>query len=280
MSEELFPIGKFSKICSISIQSLRYYDKIGILKPKFIDTETGYRFYGDNQIVIVMIIKQMAALGLSLSEIDEFLHRNDMEQIKNIFKQRRQAIKDQINELLYADKSLKLYIDNINMRDSADFSCIEIKKIKARKVIYFRRTIELSETGFAKLFNEAGKILNTKKWLTKGNPIAVYNGKRILGQLCDIELCMEIAEEDIAEENIAEENIKIISSGYYLCKMHLGPHKNKPKTYNQLVEYANRNNLKIIGDAVELYYVSIPMTRNSDDFVTEIEIPIENVLTL
>lgn len=36
MNDELFSIGTFSKICSISIQALRYYDKIGILKPKFI----------------------------------------------------------------------------------------------------------------------------------------------------------------------------------------------------------------------------------------------------
>lgn len=137
MDEELFSIGKFSKICSVSIQALRYYDKIGILEPKFIDKQTWYRFYGTSQIVIVMIIKKMAALGLSLNEIKVFLNKNDMSGIKSLFNQKRQEIKEQINELLYADKILELYIDNINMYKNADFSCIEIKKDSKKKCYLF-----------------------------------------------------------------------------------------------------------------------------------------------
>lgn len=275
MDEELFSIGKFSKICSVSIQALRYYDKIGILKPKFIDMETGYRFYGTNQIVIVMIIQKMAALGLSLSEIDVFLSKNDMSGIKSIFNQKRQEIKEQINELLYADKVLKLHIDNINMHESADFSCIEIKKIPIRNVIYLRKTIELNENGFTKLFNDAMKIVGMKKYLTIGNPMAIYHGERVLGESCDIELCIELE-----ETCTSEKNCKIIQGGYYLSKMHLGAHNNKPKTYGQLIEYANKSKLSIIGDPVEVYYIDISITRNPDDFITEIQIPIKNMLTL
>ncbi|URZ07415.1 MerR family transcriptional regulator [Clostridium felsineum] len=275
MDKELFSIGEFSKICAVSIQALRYYDKIGILKPKSIDKETGYRFYSDRQIVIVMIIKQMASLGLSLKEIGEFLHKNDMEDIKYLFKEKRKIIREKINELVYADKSFQLYIDNINMRNGADFSCIEIKKIPPRKVIYFRNIIKLNETGFSKLFNEANKMPSRKKWLTKGSYIAIYHGKRVLGEPCDIEVCMEIE-----EEIIGKEKTKTISGGYYLCKMHLGAHKNKPKTYSQLIDYANENKLRIIGEPVEVYHVDISITRNSDEFITEIQIPIENVLTL
>ncbi|WP_160687965.1 MerR family transcriptional regulator [Clostridium sp. C2-6-12] len=275
MDEELFSIGKFSKICSVSIQALRYYDKIGILKPKIIDKETGYRFYSTNQIIIVMIIRKMAALGLSLAEIDVFLNRNDMSGIKGIINQKRQEIKEQINELVYADKTLKLYIDNINMYKNTDFSCIEIKKIPMRNVIFLRKSIELNETGFTKLFNDAMKMIGTKKYITLGNPMAIYHGERVLGKPCDIELCIELD-----ESCISEENLKIIQGGYYLSKMHLGPHNNKPKTYDKLIEYANKNDLIIIGDPVEVYYIDISITRNPDDFITEIQIPIKNNLTL
>jgi DNA-binding transcriptional MerR regulator len=275
LDEELFSIGKFSKICSISIQALRYYDKIGLLKPKFIDKESSYRFYGVEQIVIVMIIQKMAALGLSLNEIGVFLHKNDMVGIKNIFEQKRYELKEQINELLYADKSFELYINNINMLDNADFSCIEIKRIPKRDVIYLKRTIELNENGFAKLFNDFEQILEIKKNSTIGNPMAIYHGERILGNPVDIQLCMEIKDPcDI------EYNYKVIPEGYYLSKMHLGAHFNKPKTYEQLIEYANNNKLTIIGDPVEVYYIDISITRNPEDFITEIQIPIKSVLTL
>jgi DNA-binding transcriptional MerR regulator len=273
--EELFSIGGFSKICSISIQALRHYDKMGLLKPKFTDTETGYRFYGAEQIIIIMIIQKMATLGLSLSEIGIFLHRNDMAGIKSIFEQKRHEIKEQINELLYAEKSLELYINNINIHENIDFSSIDMKKIPIRYVIYLRKTVELNENGFTKLFNEFEKKLGIKKYLTIGNPMAIYHGERILGKPCDIELCIEIE-----EACISEENCKVIQGGYYLSKMHLGAHNNKPKTYDQLIEYANMNKLIIIGDPVEVYYVDISITRNPEDFITEIQIPIKSMLTL
>ena len=37
-------IGEFSKLAKISIKTLRYYDKIGLLKPTMIDSATQYRY--------------------------------------------------------------------------------------------------------------------------------------------------------------------------------------------------------------------------------------------
>lgn len=275
MNEELFSIGEFSKICSISIQALRYYDKIKLLKPKFTDAETGYRFYGAEQIVVVKIIQKMVTLGLSLSEIGVFLDRNDMVGIKAILEEKRQEIEEKINELLYAEKGLELQINNINLKDSIDFSCIEIKKLSKRNVIYLRKMVELNENGFTKLFNEFEKMIRIQKYSTIGNPMAIFYGKRILGNVCDVELCIEIE-----KSCMLEDNCKIIQGGYYLSKMHLGAHINKPTTYGILREYANKNNLCIVGDAVEVYYVDISITKNADEFITEIQIPVKNMLTL
>ena len=38
-------IGQFSKLARVSIKALRYYDRIGLLKPAMIDTSTSYRYY-------------------------------------------------------------------------------------------------------------------------------------------------------------------------------------------------------------------------------------------
>lgn len=275
MNEELFSIGEFSKLCSISIQALRYYDKIGLLKPKFTDVENGYRFYGTEQIVVIKIIQKMVTLGLSLNEIGVFLQRNNMVEIKSILEEKIQEIEEKISELLYAEKSLKLHINNINLKDSIDFSCIEIKKLQMRKVIYLRKTEELNENGFTKLFNEFEKLIGVNKYSTIGNPMAIFYGERILGKACDIELCIEIE-----KPCISEINWKMIEGGYYLTKMHLGPHINKPATYEILREYANQNNLCIVGNPVEVYYVDVSITKNVDEFITEIQIPVKNTLTL
>ena len=36
-------IGQFSKLAKITVKTLRYYDKIGLLKPAMIDSSSSYR---------------------------------------------------------------------------------------------------------------------------------------------------------------------------------------------------------------------------------------------
>ena len=41
----MLSIGEFSKICKVTVKTLRYYDRIGLLKPVHVDDMTGYRYY-------------------------------------------------------------------------------------------------------------------------------------------------------------------------------------------------------------------------------------------
>lgn len=45
MNNNLLSIGEFSKIANVHIKSLRYYDKLGVLKPIYVDPKTNYRYY-------------------------------------------------------------------------------------------------------------------------------------------------------------------------------------------------------------------------------------------
>ncbi len=41
----MFKIGEFSHIGRVSTRLLRYYDKLSLLAPGFVDPQTGYRYY-------------------------------------------------------------------------------------------------------------------------------------------------------------------------------------------------------------------------------------------
>ena len=69
MHEELFSIGRLSKIAKVSIDTIRYYDSIGLLKPAYISEDTGYRYYGTGQVEMLDKIKELKDYGFSLNEI-------------------------------------------------------------------------------------------------------------------------------------------------------------------------------------------------------------------
>lgn len=66
-------IGKLSKITGVHIQSLRYYERIGILIPAFIDNSSKYRYYSFSQIKIVEAIQYCVELDIPLKDFSLFI---------------------------------------------------------------------------------------------------------------------------------------------------------------------------------------------------------------
>ena len=72
MKHKLLSIGELSGITGVHISSLRYYDRIGILKPAYIDTETNYRYYTNSQIGIVEAIQACVEMDIPLKQYLDF----------------------------------------------------------------------------------------------------------------------------------------------------------------------------------------------------------------
>ncbi len=72
-SEKMITIGKLSNITGVHVQSLRYYERIGILTPAYIDKNSKYRYYSFSQIKIVEAIQYCVELGIPLKDFSDFL---------------------------------------------------------------------------------------------------------------------------------------------------------------------------------------------------------------
>ena len=88
-------IGEFSKVCNVSVQTLRYYDKIGVLKADYTDDLSGYRFYSPEKVKTYQKIEQLKQLGFSLDEIRQFLSCSQTEQY-HMYGNRKRIINDEI----------------------------------------------------------------------------------------------------------------------------------------------------------------------------------------
>lgn len=67
-------IGEFAKTCNTKISVLRHYDKLGLLKPIYIDRFTEYRYYDKSQTAVFERISELKKAGFSLSEIKHILY--------------------------------------------------------------------------------------------------------------------------------------------------------------------------------------------------------------
>ena len=63
MSEEKkYSIGEVSAICNVPIKTLRYYDEIEIIVPKYRKKESNYRYYEKDQMILVSTVKKLRLL--------------------------------------------------------------------------------------------------------------------------------------------------------------------------------------------------------------------------
>ena len=81
-----FTIGEVSKLSNVSLKTLRYYDEIGILKPKYVNKENKYRYYSIEQLTTIDLIKLFKSTGMSLELIKQILSsQTDLEfMVENI----------------------------------------------------------------------------------------------------------------------------------------------------------------------------------------------------
>ena len=67
----MYKIGEMAKKVDLTIKTLRYYDKFGILKPSYVDKFSGYRYYTDDDILKCEYIKLLKSLDYTLKEISD-----------------------------------------------------------------------------------------------------------------------------------------------------------------------------------------------------------------
>lgn len=92
----MYRIGEFARIAGVSAKTLRFYDEIGLLRPRRTDPVTRYRYYAAEQLVELAGIMSRKALGLSLKEVPTADRRATLERART----RLRATLDQLDAAL------------------------------------------------------------------------------------------------------------------------------------------------------------------------------------
>ncbi len=79
--KEYYRIGETASLMGITTQTLRFYDKIGLVKPIKIDPRTGYRYYAYEQFHFIDRIKYLQSLGMPLDDIKEVMLSKKVERL-------------------------------------------------------------------------------------------------------------------------------------------------------------------------------------------------------
>ena len=69
-------IGKLAKACDVKVDTVRYYERMGLVLP-IERSESGYRKYSVDSIKRLRFVRRAQSLGFTLEEIKELLELSD-----------------------------------------------------------------------------------------------------------------------------------------------------------------------------------------------------------
>lgn len=91
--------GEFARMANVTLRTIRYYDKRNILKPSFV-SESGSRFYTDEDLVRLQQILLLKFLGFSLEDIREMtIARGDYHYLQSSLQLQKKLILDRIEQM-------------------------------------------------------------------------------------------------------------------------------------------------------------------------------------
>lgn len=225
--DKYFTISEFAKLRNININSLRYYEKIGVLRPYYVDERTGYRYYSPEQVPVLDVILLCINFGMPLKELTNYINNEDMINNKELFETGKKIAQERIcdfqMELSKIEYTLQ-YLNN-NQQYSEETGFYK-RKISERTIITLDYTGNLSD--IRKIEMESGKLYNYAQ-SKKFSP--VFPAGLLISQK-DEQLQMKIFFE-IVRKNIEDEHVMTISCGeFQCCQVNLTPEINLHQLIN------------------------------------------------
>ena len=248
-----FTVGDLAQLFAINVQTLRYYDSIGLLTPSNRDRKTGYRLYRFDQIYHLASILYLKRLGYSLKQIREYLDSRTLTHTMQQLKSQSVLLRQRWQELIDIDSAIQRKLEFINSQlPGINLQETSVKSFPDRYYIHIgtEETLYMSDVFYfhpTLVFYEEG-------------------GKRFGAYL------FEYDPSGAGEPPLEE--VSVIPSGSFLCGYHQGSYETIHTSIERIRREAEDRNLapwelnfNILDQFVE---------RDSSRFITEIQIPLLN----
>ena len=223
-----FSIGEAAKAAHTTSETLRHYDRIGLVKPSKKDEWTNYRYYTEQDIVRLNTVRALQMMDLPLQEIKKVLEYDDLEKIIDFLRQTEQKADEKIEALQYSKSKIQLAKADYERKLQAQqtFQGIILKDLPER-VILLSDTLEVPTLDnlwnyLSHFYDKVTPALKDRFFFEDLAGIYSEEGLTRLFALC---ICY-----------VEIEGLKVLPKGKYLCASCTEEHREQ--TLQELIRLA------------------------------------------
>ncbi len=277
----MFRIGEFSQIARVTIDTLRHYDELGLLKPAKVDPFTGYRYYSARQLMALNRILALKEVGLSLEEIARILQEKlTVEQLRGMLRAQLVRAENDIRSAQLRQERIVARLHFLELEETMPAYEVTLKPVEKQIILAIREvvpTIEQMPQRCSEMFDKLGRWIQDKS-LAVGPALTIYYNEGFVRENVDTECAFILPDPGNAQTHTPDAPMKvrqleaiplvastIATNDFYKKVDGLGP------AYQALAKWIEDNHYQIAGPPRELYYGS----PESGEMTAEIQFPVK-----
>lgn len=260
-------IGEFSNLSHLTVKTLRFYEKEGLLIPASIDKRTGYRFYETSQLEDAAKIKSYRQLDLSIDEIKAIL---DGINAKVILEEKAKSLKTQKETI-----NVRLSIINYILEGEEMKYQVTVKEIPATIVYYSEVRLSKHSDIMQRIPELGAECMQLNPELKCAEPPYEFC-EYLDGEYKDENILIR-HNEAVVSVGVENDTIKFreVPQTKVLSIFHKGNYEKIGEAYAFIMKYAEDNGYKVAGLSRENYIDGIWNKDSVYEWLTEIQLPVE-----
>lgn len=268
----MLKIGEFSRLSRISIRMLRRYDEVGLLTPASVDTFSGYRYYGEDQLLTAGKIVSFRDMGFGLSAIGDIL-KSDAQTVSILLSVKRAETLAEADDARLRLRLLDTALARLGKDELMMEYQVSLKTLPERYVASVRQVIPsyaeesilwnllMTETASMHL-QPADKCLS----------LAIFHDQEYKEADVDVEIQGSVKGVYADTQHVKFKNVppvQIASAIYH------GSYDQITPVNHAVASWVRDNGYAFNGSMFCIYHVSPAQTSNPDELVTEVCYPVK-----
>jgi DNA-binding transcriptional MerR regulator len=252
---DLLSIGSFASMTRLSIKALRLYDQLNILTPHHVDPQSGYRYYGPDQLRSARMIRALRDMDMPLATIRQVLaafadspaHAEAL--VDEYLQMRERGIKQ-------VRKQVHYFIQLLQQEAIPMSHEVNVRKIAPQQVISVTRHVKVDKLDEAirQSLQELETLINEQGGSITDFPLGIYHGTINEQDEGPIEICIP------TKGNVkgkGEMIIKQLDGGNAVSVIMLGKQCDFPEIldgYDSLADWIHKNGYEMAGPPREVWH--------------------------
>ncbi len=259
--KKMFRIGEISRLYHVGVDTIRYYEQIGLICPK--RSESGYRLYSQKDIWRLNVIRDLRELGFPTESIKDYLDFQNTDTALELLQQEQDTIDEKLRTLHTLRENVEKRMETIRIARQLPVNQPELREYPDRSCY---RTAEGYST------DEEMDIL-IKTLLNRGGETPYIIGNNQIGSLLAPQPDGKLKYEAVFV--IDDRGDNVLPGGKYLCVTYQGGYEQTGQWAKKLLEQSQAMGLQARGPILEILWIDIHTSRRIEEHITELQLPVE-----